>query len=159
MDDDFVDYIDTNELPQLMNNRTSSSSVVPRSYQSTNQTEIVGISNFRREVAAGTTGTPMDVGTTPPSKSGTSVRSSLTVDGVQFHRSDMKGIYLRNVPSGSPNSSSCNNNSNTNDEVDQTKHYVDFQIILNEEEFRELERRKQVQLRQERSSNGAAAQR
>ena len=155
--DDFVDYFNSMSLPQLMNHRASSS-VVPRaaSYQSTNQTEVVGVSNSHREVAPGTARIPMAVEATLPSKSD---KSSLTVDGVQFHRSDMKGIYLRNVPSGSPNSSSRNINSSTNNEVDKTKQYVDFQIILNEEEFRELERRKQAQIRQERTNNGAAAQR
>ena len=55
----------------------------------------------------------------------------------------MNGIYLRNDHHANPDANT------SHDEADQSKQFVDFQIILNEEEFRELERRKQTFLRQE----------
>jgi len=59
------------------------------------------------------------------SSSSTSL-ASVTVDGIEFVKSDMNGIYLRD------------------DKGRTSGPFVDFQVILNDQEFKELQQRKKA---------------
>ena len=74
---------------------------------------------------------------TAPKKAAAIPPATITVDGVRFERSNVKGIYSRNDASGVV----------TATETAAKNGFVDFQIILNEDEFRELERRKNALMR------------
>jgi hypothetical protein len=83
--------------------------------------------------------------TTRDKKKGTPApAATITVDGVQFERSNVRGIYHRTDKSAAAAAGRT-----------APPAFVDFQVILNEDDFRELERRKQAMVRLNRF-NGVA---
>ena len=74
----------------------------------------------------------------------TAPAATITVDGVQFERSNVRGIYHRTDKSAAAAAGRT-----------APPAFVDFQVILNEDDFRELERRKQAMVRLNRF-NGVA---
>jgi len=83
--------------------------------------------------------------TTKDKKKGTPApAATITVDGVQFERSNVRGIYHRTDKSAAAAAGRT-----------APPAFVDFQVILNEDDFRELERRKQAMVRLNRF-NGVA---
>jgi hypothetical protein len=155
--DDFADDFDSMAPSQSTIYTKQSSTAAPRS--SSFRVADQSSTSHRATAASGTTAARTAAASLPNKSNQSTTRSALTVDGVQFHGSDMKGIYLRSNPDSPSNSNSNNTSAGANGEADQNKQYVDFQIILNEEEFRELERRKQTYVRQERNNNATGMQR
>ena len=94
-------------------------------------------------VATATINTDVKKTKSPSSSSSSSSSSStslasVTVDGIQFVKSDMNGIYLRADKGNEPISSGS---------------FVDFQVILNDHEFKELQQSKKAALRIGRHNN------
>ena len=97
---------------------SSASSLIMHSSMPSNSTTVAINTDIKRSKSSAT------------SSSTSSSLASITVDGIEFVRSDVKGIYLRVDDKGIEQISSGP--------------FVDFQVILNDQEFKELQQRKKA---------------